>query len=273
MTTLSFSRALLALAASGLILLISDTATGQIPQIDDTTPLDSLKAYCDMGNPEAMIECGERMLQGKGTPVDTVQGIILLQKAANAGNAQAWYELGVVYANNIGVKRNLSKAMDCFRRGAQERNADCQTSLGLFYQAGERIPGGVKADPAEARKWYTLAAEQGHQEAILHLGQLLISGQGGDADPVAGARWFRKGAEMGNPECQWSLGQCYLEGKGVAIDTVQAYGLFAAAVDGAENPQMKKGMSDRCDALAKTLSEVQLSKGKNLAAEWKSKRH
>ncbi len=271
MTTLTFSRTFF--AASALMLLIAATATGQTPKVNDATPLDSLKAYCDRGNTDAMIEYGERMLQGKGTAVDTVQGIALLRKAANGGNTQAWYELGVVYANNIGVKTNLSTAMEYFRKGAEFKNADCQTSLGLFYQAGERIPGGVKADPAEARKWYALAAEQGHQEAILHLGQLLMFGQGGDADPEAGARWFRKGAEMGNPESQWSLGQCYLQGKGVAVDTVQAYGLFSAAAEGAENPQMKKGMTERCDALGKSLSERQLTEGKRLAAEWKAKQH
>jgi uncharacterized protein len=272
MTIRLCSRALPAATVSALILLISATATGQTPKVNDTTPLDSLKAYCDRGNSSAMIEFGERMLQGKGIAVDTVQGIALLQKAANAGNTQAWYELGVVYANNIGVKTNMPKAMACFRKGAELKNADCQTSLGLFYQAGEKILGGVKADPAEARKWYTLAAEQGHQEAMLHLGQLLVFGQGGDANPVEGADWFRKGAELGNPESQWSLGQCYLQGKGLAMDSVQAYGLFAAAADGAENPQMKKGMTERTEALGKNLSEKQLSAGKQVAAEWKSKR-
>ena len=118
-----------------------------------------------------------------------------------------------------------------------------------------------------------MAAEQKHEEAILHLGQLMMFGQGGDPDAREGAHWFRVGAELGSAESQWSLGQCYLMGKGVVRDSVQAYALCSAAAAGAENPEQKKGMGERCDQLGKCLSQHQLAEGQRLAAEWKARRH
>jgi TPR repeat protein len=262
---------ILALAPT-LLPATSSLAIAQEPAFDDHTPLDTVKAYASRGNAGADLELGERILQGKGVPADTAEGVRLMKMSADAGLSRAWYDLGVIYANAMGVKLNMKKAIDYFHKGASAGNADCQCSLGLMYQAGERIPGGVKADPAEARRWYRLAADQGHEEAIMHLGQLLLWGQGGPEDPEGGARLFRQGSEAGNPEAQWSLGQCYLSGKGVPMDSVQAYALFAAAADGVDNPEQKKGMAERKDTLGKALSKKQLAEGERLAAEWKGRR-
>jgi TPR repeat protein len=218
-----------------------------------------------------MLELGERLLHGNGVDTSTAEGISWIRNSADAGNGQAWYALGVVYANAVGVETDMERALGCFLKGAALANADCQASMGLFYQAGDKVPGGVKADLAEARRWYMLAAGQNHEEAILHLGQLLMFGQGGAADPPEAARWWRKGAELGSAESQWSLGQCYLNGKGVAKDPVQAYALFAAASEGASDPNQKKGMSEQAEKLAKELSPEQLSKAKSLTQEWKAK--
>jgi TPR repeat protein len=259
--------------AASVVTVGSLPSRAQSVRFDETTPLDTVQAHAARGNSSALLELGERMLQGRGMAADSTEGLKLMHKSADAGYSQAWYDLGVVYANAMGVTIDMTRAMVYFHKGASAGNADCQCSLGLMYQAGERIPGGVKADPAEARKWYRLAADQGHEEAIMHLGQLLMWGQGGPEDPEGGAKLFRQGSEAGNPEAQWSLGQCYLKGKGVAQDSVQAYGLFAAAAAGVSHPEQKKGMGDQKEMLGKALSKKQLAEGERLADEWKSRRH
>lgn len=254
-----------------ILALLPIAASAQKPKIDAQMPLETLQAYSTQGNADAMLELGERLVQGRDMTANLQEGLAWIQKAASAGKLEAWYELGVVYANAIGVQRDIQRAMTYFRIGAKGGNADCQCSLGLLYQAGEKIPGGVKADLAQARKWFRNAADQGHQEAILHLAQLIMFGEGGTADPVVGAQWFRKGAELGNPEAQWSLGQCYLEGMGVPKDSVQSYALYAAAAFGVDNPDEKKGMGERRDTLGKNLSQQQLLEAERLAATWKAR--
>jgi uncharacterized protein len=255
-----------------VLVLFPPASLGQEVKFDASTPIEQLKSSAAKGNADAMLELGERLVQGTGVTKDGPEGLKWLQKAADAGKREAWYDMGMVYSNALGVEMDMKKAMTFYRKGAELGEANCQTSLGLFYQAGEKIPGGVKADPAEARKWYRMAAEQNHPEAILHLGQLLIWGEGGDTNAVEGAKWFRRGAELGNPEAQWSLGQCYLQGKGVPKDSVQAYALFAAAADGADRPDMKKGMGEQRDKLGKTLSPAQLTEAQGLTEKWKARR-
>jgi hypothetical protein len=245
-------------------------AKAQAPTINSSTPLKQLNSYSAQGNADAMLELGRRLIKGEGVHVK--DGLGWLQKSAVAGKREAWYDLGVVYANAIGVETDMQLATGFFRKGAALGDANCQNSLGLLYLAGEIIPGGVKADPVEAARWYRLAAEQNHTEAIQHLGMLYMTGQGGNADPAEGARWFRKGAELGNPEAQWTLGLCYEKGRGVMKDLVQAYALYIAAADGAENPKQKEGMSERREKLRKELTQAQLQEAEALSREWKRKR-
>jgi TPR repeat protein len=260
-----------ALSVLLILTLLGTSASAQAPRITSSTSLSEVKSLAAKGNTDAMMELGERLMQGKGVEVNAKEGLAWLQKAADAGKHEAWYALGFVYANGVGVPTDMQVAMGYFRKGAVAGDADCQTSLGLLYQAGEKIPGGVKADPVQAAKWYRLAAEQNHTEAIQHLGMLCMTGQAGKADPAEGARWFRKGAELGNPEAQWSLGMCYEQGKGVTKDLVQAYALYVAAADRADNPEQKKGMSERCEKLGKELTQSQLKEAQDVTKEWKAK--
>jgi len=165
----------------------------------------------------------------------------------------------------------MTEAIKYFRKGADAGNADCQTSMGLLYQAGEKIPGGVKADPAEAVKWYRLAAEQNHTEAIQHLGMMYAMGMGVKQDDAEAVKWFRKGSDLGNSDARWGLGQCYFDGRGVQKDPVQAYALYSEAIDGTENPEQKQGMSAQRDKLGKDLSADQLKNAQALIQEWKTK--
>lgn len=52
---------------------------------------------------------------------------------------------------------------------AEQEDADAQFNLALMYSNGVGVP----QDYAEALKWYRLAAEQGYAKTKLHLGLLL----------------------------------------------------------------------------------------------------
>ena len=54
-----------------------------------------------------------------------------------------------------------SAAVKCLHKAAEQGDADAQFNLGLCYSKGE----GVAQDKAAAAKWLRKAAEQGHQAA------------------------------------------------------------------------------------------------------------
>ena len=49
----------------------------------------------------------------------------------------------------------------------------------------------------EAARWFRRAAEQGHAEAQIHLGDLFAAGRGVGQSDVEAARWHKKAADQG----------------------------------------------------------------------------
>ena len=66
-----------------------------------------------------------------------------------------------MYDQGEGVKQDYAEAVRWYRKAADQGDADAQFCLGVMYYNGN----GVKQDYAEAVRWYFKAAEQGHEEA------------------------------------------------------------------------------------------------------------
>ena len=80
---------------------------------------------------------------------------------------------------------------------AEQGDADAQFNLGLMYQKGHGVP----QDHKEAVKWYRLAAEQGFIFAQEILGIIYSIGMGGVSQDLKEAvKWLRLQAEQGNSE-------------------------------------------------------------------------
>ena len=92
------------------------------------------------------------------------------RKAADQGNANGQFILGLMYANGEGVpEKNIEKAIKWYRLAADQGNADAQNNLGVMYDNGV----GVGEDNEKAVEWYRLAADQGNKAAVENLQALL----------------------------------------------------------------------------------------------------
>ena len=88
--------------------------------------------------------------------------------AAEQGDADAQYNLGVRYQTGRGVKQDDAEAVNWYRQAAAQGNATGQNNLGVMYRDGH----GVKQDDAEAVNWYRQAAAQGNAYAQYNLRRL-----------------------------------------------------------------------------------------------------
>lgn len=111
------------------------------------------------------------------------------------------------------------------RAKARAGDADAQYEIGRLYAKGQ----GVWHNYPEAAKWYLLAAQQGHAEAQLSIGILYEEGTGVARDLSKAAYWYRKAAEQGDARAQVRIGYMYGTGQGVAVDHVQAYLWYSLA--------------------------------------------
>ena len=108
------------------------------------------------------------------------------RQAAEQGDADAQYNLGLMYRNGLGVIQDFAEAVRWYRLAAEQGNAHAQILLGLSYESGD----GVIQDEAEAVRWYRLAAEQGDASAQYHLGFRYEFGEGVIKDEVLAHMWF-----------------------------------------------------------------------------------
>ena len=86
--------------------------------------------------------------------------------SAEAGDADAQYDLGAACDNVVGTPRNYAEAVRWYRRAAEQGHVDAQFVLGVRYFYGV----GIVQDDTEAVRWFSLAAAQGLPDAQYQLG-------------------------------------------------------------------------------------------------------
>jgi uncharacterized protein len=77
------------------------------------------------------------------------------------------------------------------RSRADAGEAEAQYQLGSMYWEGKEID----QDRNEALKWYQRAAQHGHQAAQFKVAELYEAGQGVSQDYVRASQWYAKAAE------------------------------------------------------------------------------
>lgn len=129
-----------------------------------------------------------------------------IEDQAFAGVPEAQHDLAAIYtAGHGGVKQNYKRASLWFREAAEAGIANARYNLGVLYHQGL----GVKQDTAEAIKWYRSAAALGHPEAQYNLGIAYIEGIGVPYDPKKAAGYFKNAADQGITEAAYNLGLIY----------------------------------------------------------------
>ena len=113
---------------------------------------------------------------------------------AEQGDADAQFNLGIMYDYGKGVPQNDKTAVKWYRLAAEQGDADAQSNLGFMYDTGKGVPQNDKT----AVKWYKLAAEQGDATAQTNLGIKYFIGKGVPQDYVRAHMWGNLGASNGN---------------------------------------------------------------------------
>lgn len=125
--------------------------------------------------------------------------------AANYGYAYALYHLGVLYYEGRYIPKNEVKAHLYFFRGAVQNDPDAQFMIGKYFLSTAHRFG----DFQQAINYFTLASEQGHQEAIYLLFNELFYNKPGRRNRELALEWIKKGVELGDDKCLMHLAHIY----------------------------------------------------------------
>ena len=184
----------------------------------------------EAGNAEAQFELGNMYFYGRnGTPINNPLALTWYQKAAEQGYAAAQFAMGQMYAIGFTVPKDMSEAVKWYQKAAEQGHMEAIQKLALYYE------GGNVENYSEAAKWYQKAVEQGDMSAMYTVGRCYEKAQN-DAEAV---RWYRKAAEQGIANAQWKLGHLY------------QYGSLAISEDKAEAIKWYRKAAEQGDEFAK----------------------
>ena len=99
---------------------------------------------------------------GQGVPQDYTQAVAWYRQAAEQGDSEAQFQLGIVYTLGKGVSQDAAQAVDWYRQAAEQGHAVAQFALGVSYANGEGVP----QDYQQAYAWFSVAAANGVADAV-----------------------------------------------------------------------------------------------------------
>lgn len=170
---------------------------------------------------------------------DLITAMSLFQRAADAGHAAA--QAG--YAAILQRGQALEEAFKYYERSANQGDKDGQYGLGTLYFAGEGVPQNF----TEARKWFSLAAAQGHILAVNFMADIYLSDRMGlsatERQSPAALQWIRQAAGNDHLPALDALADAYRFGQfGIPVSTDRANEIAARAakIRGNALPTTKK---------------------------------
>lgn len=117
---------------------------------------------------------------------------------AEAGDAEAQFYLGLMYASGLGVEQDYLKAIDWYRKAADQDMPQAQYQLGQLYESGEVF----ERDYETAAELYRAAAQWGYAPAQTNLGSLYQRGLGVERDFMQAYFWLTLAVKRGYPEAR-----------------------------------------------------------------------
>lgn len=179
--------------------------------------LQPLLEQAEAGNADAQFDLGTAYYNGDTGNVDYDQARRWWEKAAARGDKIAQYNLGTLYDEGRGVSQNHRIAAQWYRDAAQQGYAYAQYNLGNLYRDGKGVPQNAYI----ARDWQEKAAAQGDRDAMYALGSLYRQGAlgiSGDGQHALAFYWLEQAAMRGHPQAQAELAGLYARGEGVVRD-------------------------------------------------------
>ncbi len=130
-----------------------------------------------------LLLCVAMLLSGAAV---SAANIAQLRQQAEAGDAQAQFQLAESYYRGEGTARNYAQALKWYRTAAENGHAKAQYQMGYLHQHG---PAMVDKDDSKAFEWYLKAAKQGHVSAQTKVSLMYQRGKGVARNPAQARKW------------------------------------------------------------------------------------
>lgn len=141
---------------------------------------------------------------GRGVPLDEAAALSWFEKAAEQGQLEAQLRVALDYSDGgPGPGKDYGQTVESLRRAAEGGDSEAQFFLGVLYCGREGFPKNIQ----EGLKWLETAAESGDSRAALYLGRKYLNFSDPELPQnlTTAARWLNAADEAGEPEASQAL--------------------------------------------------------------------
>lgn len=168
-----------------------------------------------LGSSQAAYRLGMLFWDGKSVDTNYPEAINWLQRAADAGNGDALFQLFWAYVNGLGVKEDAEKAKQYLLQAVREHNPKAAGRLAEYRLEGSN---GEAKDPQDAFRLAMESAKGGDPDGLYLLGRIKVSMAypegalvpGASGTPREGLELIEKAAERGHYLAAYVIGAAYL---------------------------------------------------------------
>jgi len=161
-------------------------------------------------------------LKGHGVERDNTQARGWFRAAALQDDVVSLSQLGLMQLiGKAGLLADSKAAKTLLERAAAQGDADAQFNLAVLFEEGR----GVTQEAPAAARYYALAAAQGHLAAQTNLGLLYIEGRGVKRNLATAYQWIEAAASRGYAKASYALGVMEAEGliaRGPSTDSIES---------------------------------------------------
>jgi TPR repeat protein len=147
-----------------------------------------------------------------------------LRRAASereAGRDSAFVKVAEMYETGDDLSKNPDQALKWYRKAADAGGAKASVTVAkLLLSAGRSL---TPEEGAEVRQRCEDAAKRNFSPGAYCMVLIYKQGLGTPKDEVEAQKWLGRAAELGHPQAALELGEAYWRGEGVKTDLVTAY--------------------------------------------------
>jgi TPR repeat protein len=154
------------------------------------------------------------------------ENLMLMKTAAEKGDTEAQYLLGLQYQAGDGIEKNPAEAAKWLRQAATQGHVGAQGALGALQAAS-----GNADEVTEAAKWLQAASEEGRTEAMVALAALHQREGSAVYDQAEALRRYAQAADAGHAGAARTLAEMHVQGRGVARDLAQGLQWYRRAAE------------------------------------------
>ena len=154
-----------------------------------------MRALADAGDNRAMLGLAYIRLNPDQPTYNPEEAVQFLTRAADAGAADAQYELAKLYERGLGVPADPARALDLYQKAAAQNFPDAVNDMGFIHYQGSL---GLTPDPAKGLELFAVAADLRQPEAMFNYAGLIDEGLVDGRGPEDAAKYLYQALRAGS---------------------------------------------------------------------------